>query len=129
MRADDATSAAITALIDETYRQIAAGEDTYATFSHADMSVAGSELGELHYGPGDVSMLVRGAQMQGLSFVREKVTIWQEGDVAWAQILGKVVTKVGDSSVSSDYWTTAVFVRDGSAWHWRYWGGSEPTTH
>jgi hypothetical protein len=129
VRADDATTAAITALIDETYSAIAAGADTYSFFSHPEMSVAGSELGELHYGPGDVSMLVRGAQMQGLSFVRDAVTIWQEGDVAWAQILGKVITKVGDSSVSSDYWTTAVFVRDGSGWHWRYWGGSEPTTH
>jgi len=129
MRADEVTTAAITALIDETYRAIASGEDTYSIFGHPDMSVAGSELGELHYGPGDVSMLIRGAQMQGISFTHDTLTIWQEGDVAWAQILGKVNTKLGETVVTNDYWTSAVFVRDAKGWHWRYWGGSEPTTH
>lgn len=129
MQADAATTAAITELIDQTYRQIGSGVDTYALFSHSDMSVAGSELGELHYGPGAVSMLVKGAQLQGLSFVRDEVKVWQEGDVAWAQILGKVRTRVGDTTVENDYWTTAVFAKDGSGWHWRYWGGSEPRGH
>ena len=77
----------------------------------------------------DTSMLIRGAQMQGISFTHDTLTIWQEGDVAWAQILGKVNTKLGETVVTNDYWTSAVFVRDAKGWHWRYWGGSEPTTH
>ena len=62
----------------------------------------------------------------GLGWSSGDVTIWRQGDVAWAQILGSVrVIRDGIDEVVP-YWTTGVFGLEGERWRWLYWGGSEP---
>ena len=56
----------------------------------------------------------------------DKITIWREGDVAWAQILGSVRTRRDGVERDVPYSTTGVFAWDAAGWTWRYWGGSEP---
>jgi ketosteroid isomerase-like protein len=128
MRADPATEAAIVELIGETYRRLSTpGSDAGALLSHQDMAVAGSGIGELAYGPDDVSGMAEFVASRALGWHPDEITVWQEGDVAWAQILGSVhVTRpTGDEDVP--YTTTGVFARDADgAWQWRYWGGAEP---
>lgn len=47
--------------------------------------------------------------------------------MAWAQVLGHVVTRRDGVEEHVPYWTTGVFAREpDGAWAWRYWGGSEP---
>jgi hypothetical protein len=128
MRADPATSAAITELITETYRRLSTpGADPGALMAHPDIAVAGSGVGELAYGPEDVGDMAEFVASRALTWTPEQITIWQEGDVAWAQIIGSVhiARPTGDEDVA--YTTTGVFGRaaDG-AWQWRYWGGAEP---
>ena len=128
MRADAATHAAITALISETYRRMSTpGSDVGALFSHADMSGAGSGIGELSYGADEARAMGDFVASRGLTWTAQTITIWEEGNVAWAQILGSVqlARSTGDEDVP--YTTTAVFGRDANGeWQWRYWGGAEP---
>jgi ketosteroid isomerase-like protein len=56
----------------------------------------------------------------------ENLTVWREGDVSWAQILGSVRTRRNGMEEDVPYWTTAVFARGANGWEWRYWGGAEP---
>src|SRR5690348_13942759 len=127
MDADPATRTAIAELVADTFRRLSTpGSDPGALFSHPDMAGAGSGLGELAYGPVAARGMGTAVASLGFTWSVEQVTVWQEGDVAWAQILGSVRTRRGGAEDDVPYWTTGVFARDGSGWHWRYWGGSEP---
>ncbi len=127
MRADESCRAEIVALVHDTYTRLSTpGSNFDELFAHSDMTLAGSDLGELFYRPEDVQELAKGASSRGLTWTCETVTVWQEGDVAWAQILGFITAalEVGGNQVA--YWNTGIFARDEDGWHWRYWGGSEP---
>jgi hypothetical protein len=128
MRADPATRAAIEGLVDETYRRLSTpGSDPGALLSHADIAVAGSGVGELASGPEDVGDMAEFVASRALQWTPEQVTIWQEGDVAWAQILGFVRLRREGVDEDVPYTTTGVFGRAASGeWQWRYWGGAEP---
>ena len=127
MIADTQTASEIEALIRDTYRRMSTpGADPGEVFAHEDMTAAGSGQGELFYGPDVVGEVSRAIASLGFTWTAEGVRVWREGDVAWAQILGHVVTRRGGVEETVPYSTTGVFARDSGAWHWRYWGGAEP---
>jgi hypothetical protein len=127
MIADTETSSAIEALIRETYRRMSTpGADPGELFAHEDIAAAGSGQGELMYGPDVVGQASRAIASWGFTWTPEHVRVWREGDVAWAQILGHVVTRRDGADDVVPYWATGVFARDGGVWQWRYWGGAEP---
>jgi SnoaL-like domain len=121
------TRDAVTALVHETYRRLSTPESgAAALLAHPDIAIAGSGLGELAYDVAAVRGMADAVSSWGLTWSVEKVTVWQEGDVAWAQILGSVHTCREGVEEDVPYWTTGVFARDGDGWAWRYWGGAEP---
>lgn len=127
MRANEETAAAIDGLVAETYRRMSTpGADPGELFSHPDMTVAGSGQGELMYGPEVVGQVSRAIADWAFIWAREQTIVWQEGPVAWAQIIGHVVTRRDGVEETVPYLTSAVFVHDGTTWRWRYWGGAEP---
>ncbi len=128
MRADTQTHDAIVELITETYRRMSTpGSDPAALMSHPDFAVAGSGLGELAYDHETVKGMADVVSSWGFAWTVENVTIWRQGDVAWAQILGFVRTKRDGVESDVPYWNTGVFARgEDDAWSWRYWGGAEP---
>ena len=127
MDADTETSTEIEALIRETYRRMSTpGSDPGLLFAHEDIAVAGSGQGELMYGPEVVGQASQAIASWGFTWMPDQFRVWREGDVAWAQIVGHVVTRRGGVEEAVPYTTTGVFVRDEAGWHWRYWGGSEP---
>ena len=130
MRADSETRDAIVALVGETYRRMSTpGADPAALMSHPDFAVAGSGQGELAYAAEDVRGMADAVSSWAFTWTVDSMTVWQEGDVAWAQILGSVRTRRDGVDEVVPYTTTGVFARDDSGWHWRYWGGSEPQEH
>lgn len=127
MRADSRTYDAIVELITETYRRMSTpGSDPAALMSHPDFAVAGSGLGELAYDHESVKGMADVVSSWGFPWTVENVTVWQQGDVAWAQILGSVRTRRDGVESDVPYWNTGVFAREDDAWSWRYWGGAEP---
>jgi len=127
VRADQATTAAIEALVRETYQRLSTpGSNPGELFAHPDMAVAGSGQGELMYGPDVVAAVAANIASWAFTWTPGQVTVWCEGDVAWAQVLGSVLTRRDEIEEQIPYWTTGVFARDPDGWHWRYWGGSEP---
>ena len=127
MLADPDARAAIIELVSETYRRMSTpGSDPAALMSHPDFAVAGSGLGELAYDASDVRAMADGVSSWAFTWSVDEVTVWREGDVAWAQILGSVRTRRDGVEDDVPYWTTGVFARDADGWKWRYWGGSEP---
>lgn len=127
MKADDLCRTEILALVHETYSRLSTpGSNPGELFAHADMALSGSELGELVYGPEDAQDLAMRAVSLGLTWICEQVTVWREGDGAWAQILGSIKMPHQDDDRQVPYWNISVFARDEEGWHWRYWGGSEP---
>ena len=127
MRADTSTQEEILQLVRETYAELSTpGGQAAELMSHPDMTVAGSGLGELAYGPEVVAQMANGVSSFGYVWEPETVATWQEGDVAWAQILGTVHVMSDDVEDHVPNWTTAVFVKGTEGWQWRYWGRSEP---
>jgi hypothetical protein len=127
MLAHPNTRDAVIALVTETYRRMSTpGSDPAALMAHPDFAVAGSGLGELAYDAETVRGMADAVSSWAFSWSVERVTVWQEGNVAWAQILGSVRTRREDVEEDVPYWTTGVFARDEHGWHWRYWGGAEP---
>jgi len=127
MQADTPTATEIEALVRETYRRLSTpGADPGELFAHEDMTVAGSGQGELMDGPEIAGQVGRAIADWGFTWTPERIRVWREDDVAWAQILGHVVTLRDGVETTVPYTTTGVFARDGSTWQWRYWGGSEP---
>lgn len=125
--ADTDTQQAIAALVHETYRRMSTpGSDPAALMAHPDFAVAGSGLGELADDADSVRAMADAVSSWGFTWTAESITVWQEGDVAWARILGSVHTRRGSGDEDVPYWTTGVFARDKDGWHWRYWGGAEP---
>jgi hypothetical protein len=123
MKADRATQEEILQLVRETYAQLSTpGGKAAELMSHPDMTVAGSGLGELAYSPEVVAQMANGVSSFGYLWEPETVATWQEGNVAWAQILGTVHVRRDDVEDHVPYWTTAVFAKDGQGWQWRYWG-------
>jgi hypothetical protein len=127
MRADTDTQEAIVALVTETYRRMSSPRsDPAALMAHPDFAAAGSGIGELAYEAADVRGMADAVSSSAFTWSVDKVTAWQEGDIAWAQILGSVRTRRDGAEEDVPYTTTGVFARDVGGWHWRYWGGSEP---
>jgi ketosteroid isomerase-like protein len=127
MRADPVTEQAIVELVTETYRRMSTpGSDPAALMSHPDFAVAGSGLGELAYEAPDVRGMADAVSSWAFSWTADEITVWREGDVAWAQILGSVTTRRDGAAADVPYWTTGVFARAENGWEWRYWGGAEP---
>ena len=127
MQADDQTLRAIETLVRETYRRLSTpGADPGALFSHPDMTVAGSGQGELMYGPDVVGDVSREIASWAFAWTPTEIRVWREGNVAWAQILGHVVTRRDGMDEVVPYSTTGVFGLDAAGWAWRYWGGAEP---
>ncbi len=130
MRATTETQQALHALIAETYRRMSnSGSDPAELMAHPDFAVAGSGIGELAYDADDIRSMADAVSSWEFTWTVEKVTAWQEGDVAWAQILGSVMTRREGVEEDVPYTTTGVFGRDPNGWHWRYWGGAEPQEH
>ena len=127
MLADSETRDAVVALIHETYRRMSTpGSDPAALMAHPDIAVAGSGVGELAYDAETVRGMADVVSSWGFDWIAETITVWREGDVAWAQILGSVRTRRSGVEEVVPYTTTGVFGRSGAAWEWRYWGGAEP---
>ncbi len=127
MLADPATRDAIVGLVHETYRRLSTpGSDPAALMAHPDFAVAGSGLGELAYEAADTRGMAEAVASWAFTWTAEAITVWREGDVAWAQILGSVRTRRDGVEEDVPYWTTGVFARDDAGWRWRYWGGAEP---
>ena len=127
MKADPDTEAAIRALVDRAYAAMSTpGADFTDIFGADDMHVAGSGRGELLNGPRQVIAVAQDLASAGMTWTAEQVTVWQEGDVAWAQILGHVTVPREAGPDRVPYWTTGVFARAAGGWEWRYWGGAEP---
>ena len=127
MLADPDSRAAIVQLVAETYRRMSTpGSDPGALMAHPDFAVAGSGVGELAYNESDVREMADAVSSWAFTWTVEKVTVWREGDVAWAQILGSVRTRRNGTEEDVPYTTTGVFALDGDGWQWRYWGGAEP---
>lgn len=127
MHATPETHDAIVALVRETYRRLSTpGSDPGSLFMHPDMTIAGSGQGELFYRADDIAALAAAAASWGFPWTADDIRVWQEGDVAWAQVLGSIRTHRGGVEDVVPYWTTGVFARDADGWRWRYWGGAEP---
>jgi len=125
--ADSETHDAVAALVRETYRRMSTpGSDPAALLAHPDIAVSGSGVGELAYDAESVKGMADVVSSWAFDWVAETITVWREGDVAWAQILGSVRTRRDGREEDVPYTTTGVFARTGSAWEWRYWGGAEP---
>jgi hypothetical protein len=127
MLADPAVRDAIVDLVHETYRRMSTpGSDPAALMDHPDFAVAGSGLGELAYDAEMVRGMAEAVSSWAFTWSAETVTVWQEEDFAWAQVLGSVRTRREGVEEDVPYWTTGVFARDERGWRWRYWGGAEP---
>ena len=115
-------------LIEATYDAMSTpGSDVAALFGAADIAIAGSGQGELWAGPEQAVAAATVVSSWGFRWVPEQTTIWQRGEVAWAQILGSVHVVRDEVDEVVPYWTTGVFTIDDSGdWRWQYWGGSEP---
>jgi hypothetical protein len=125
--ADEQTSREIEALVDATYEAMSTpGSNVAELFAADDIAIAGSGQGELWSGPGEVAAVAAAVSSMGYRWSPEQVTVWQRGDVAWAQILGSVRVLRDDRDELVPYLTTGVFGRENGDWHWLYWGGSEP---
>lgn len=127
MIADPSTAAEIEALIRETYRRMSTpGADPGELFAHSEITVTGSGQGEVMDGPEVVGEVARMIASWGFTWSPDTIRVWREGEVAWAQVLGHVVTHRDGVEDEVPYTTTGVFARRSGTWQWRYWGGSEP---
>jgi hypothetical protein len=94
--------------------------------SHPDFAVAGSGLASWH----TTTRRSRDGRrvVSSWGFLdRRDVTVWQQGDVAWAQILGSVRTRRDGVESDVPYWNTGCSpARKTAILAWRYWGGAEP---
>jgi hypothetical protein len=127
MIAEPSTYEEILQLVQDTYARLSTPDsNAEALFTHPDIALAGSEVDELLYGPEAVAGLVKKASTWRWRWELEKVTVWQEGNVAWAQILASIFPSGSAQENQITYWTTGIFVKGSQGWQWRYWGGSEP---
>ena len=127
MIADESCRTEILNLVNETYARLSTpGSNPAELMAHQEMAIAGSGIEELYYGPQEVRDLVTRAAAWGFAWTAETVTVWREGEVAWAQILGNIRTTRDGKSEIVPYWTTGVFVRNSDGWQWRYFGGAQP---
>jgi len=118
---------AVEAIIRDTYSRLSTPGSQFADlFGDPDLMIVGSGLGELFAGPDIACRAGAGLAMAGFAWNPGEITVWEHGDVAWAQIHGTVDLNDGDNVESVPYFTTAVFARVGDRWRWKYWGGSEP---
>lgn len=126
MLSDPETTDAIRALVERTYAAMSTpGSDIATLFAAEDMAVSGSGQGELFAGP-QVGAVAEALAAAGMRWIADEVTVWDRGDVAWAQILGHVVVEREGETDDVPYWTTGVFGRSADGWEWLHWGGSEP---
>jgi hypothetical protein len=127
MIADDNTRQDVRALIEATYKAMSTpGSAVAELFGASDIAIAGSGQGELWLGPDEAAAAASAVSSWGLDWTPETVTVWRQGEVAWAQILGSVHVIRDGSDEVVPYWTTGVFGLQDGRWRWLYWGGSEP---
>ena len=127
MIADENTRREIHALVEATYEAMSTPGSNVAEFFGADdIAIAGSGQGELWTGPESAVAAATVVSSWGFRWTPDTVTVWRQGDVAWAQILGSVVVGRDSTEELVPYWTTGVFGFEANRWRWLYWGGSEP---
>jgi len=127
MIADDQTRQAIEQLIATTYAGMSTpGSDVAELFGADDIAIAGSGMNELWTGPEMCMGAATVVASMGLRWTAEQVTVWRQGDTAWAQILGSVHVVRDETDELVPYWTTGVFGLQDDQWRWLYWGGAEP---
>ena len=127
MIADDQTRQAIEDLIATTYQAMSTpGSDVAQMFGADDIAIAGSGLGELWSGPEMCMGAATAVASMGLRWSPDTDTVWRQGEIAWAQILGSVHVVRDDTDEVVPYWTTGVFGFEDDRWRWLYWGGAEP---
>ena len=124
---DDETRNAINALIEATFEAMSTpGSAVDRIFDSPDIAVSGSGVGELFYGPEAVVGAATAVSSRAYRWTPETVTVWRRGEVAWAQILGRVRISRNDETEEVPYWTSGIFGFENGRWQWLYWGGAEP---
>lgn len=127
MIADANSRDEIAVLIHETFTRLSTpGSDLGELFTHLDMTIAGSRLGEFHQGQGAIQGLAKSATSWGFTWTCEEATVWREGDVAWTQILVSIEQPAREKHETVRYRITGVFAKEKDGWQWRHWGGSQP---
>jgi hypothetical protein len=127
MLSSSVVSLTVEAIVRDTYSRLSTpGSEFTDLFCDPDLTIVGSGVGEVFAGPEAASRAGAGVATAGFAWDPGQITIWEHGDVAWAQILGSVTVKSDDGVEAVPYSTTAVFGRVADTWRWKYWGGSEP---
>jgi hypothetical protein len=126
MRADAETYAAVRALVERTYRALSSpGGDLEDVFRAEEMTVAGSRRGELLCGREQVLRAATSIAARGRPWVVEGVEVWRRGDVAWAQVMGRIEVESDGVRSLALYRTAGVFTWESEGWRWQYWAGAE----
>lgn len=127
MIADAACRDEIEALVRETMTRLSTADlDLGELFTHPDMTIVGSRVGEFYQGQESVQALATSATTWGFTWKCDEIIVWREGDVSWAQILLSIKHPPAENDKIVPYRITGVFARDADGWHWRHWGGSQP---
>ena len=114
-------------IIRDTYSRLSTPGSQFADlFFDPDLMIVGSGVGELFAGPDIACSAGAGLATAGFGWDPGEITVWSQGDVAWAQIHGTVDVDNDTGRESVPYFTTAVFACVESVWRWKYWGGAEP---
>ena len=117
----------VEAIIRDTYTRLSTPGSAFSDlFCDPDLTVVGSGVGELFAGPEIASRVAAGLATAGFGWNPDDITVWAQGDVAWAQIHSTVTVNRADGVELVPYITTAVFANVDGTWRWKYWGGSEP---
>jgi len=127
MLASDEVRRGVEAVIRDTYSRLSTpGSEFTDLFCEPDLMIVGSGVGEVFAGPDIACRVAAGLATAGFTWDPGTITVWEQGDVAWAQVASVVMVARGDQLESVPYVTTAVFAKVDGHWRWKYWGGSEP---
>jgi ketosteroid isomerase-like protein len=125
--ADDACRDEIVVLVNETMTRLSIPDSILGElFTHPDMTIVGSRVGEFYQGQASVQALAKSATNWGFTWTCEEIVVWREGDVAWAQILLSIDRASDENHETVPYRIVGVFAFENGSWHWRHWGGSQP---
>lgn len=127
MIADVVSRDEISALVQETLKRLSTPDsDLGELFTHPDMTIVGSRVGEFYQGQASVQALAKSATTWGFKWTCDEIIVWREGNLAWAQILLSIERPPQENHETVAYRITGVFALDKDGWHWRNWGGSQP---
>ena len=114
-------------IIRDTYSRLSTPRSQFTDlFCDPDLMIVGSGVDEVFAGPDIACRAGAGLATAGFDWNPGDITVWEHGDVVWAQIHGIVTVDGDDVPDSVPYFTTAVFAKVDGKWRWKYWGGSEP---